>query len=316
MRLGLVLTAHCNASCAHCSKSYGPYRTEQLGRDTILRLMNEAAAIEDGVPLAFDLTGGEPFVDFDLLLEVVTHGSHLGAPVSCVTNAFWARDNEAATDKLTRLRDAGLTSLSVSVSRFHQEFVPLHRARRALTIAATLGIRTGLKGAVTRADLQPGGSLDQWKDSIDAQRISIFPVLPYLRQTETLPDEEYYRERGLPFQRCPSKGVCVDFDGLVRSCCSLVTGDPFLVLGDARHTALRDLHDKARTAGKQTILRESGPIEFARGAIAAGLGSRLRKAYAGPCDLCLHIQSDSPLRQIAEDMASAAEHDPTLALQK
>ncbi len=307
MRLGIVLTAHCNASCSHCSKNHGPYRTEQLSRETIFRLMDEAAAIKDGEALAFDLTGGEPFVDFELLVAVVAHGTRLGAPVSCVSNGFWARDDAVATQKLTQLKDAGLTSLSISVSRFHQEFVPLQRARRALAIATRLGIRTGLKGAVIRSDLAKGGSLEAWRASIEAERISIFPVLPYLRQSETLPDDEYYRERGLPFQRCPSKGICVDFDGLVRSCCTLVTGDTFLVVGDAQRMPLGEIHSTARHAGKQRILRESGPIGFARGAIAAGLGHRLRKAYAGPCDLCLHIQSDPHLRQVAESMASAAE---------
>lgn len=307
MRLGIVLTARCNASCAHCSKGYGPYRSEHLSREVVLRLMDEAAAIHDGSPLAFELTGGEPFLDFDTLVEVVSHGGKLGGTVSCVTNGYWAVDDEKATSKLTLLHDGGLTCLAVSVSRYHQMFVPLQRARRALVIAAQVGIRTTLKGAVMREDLEPGGLLSEWKDSLEAERITIFPVLPYFRDEEVLPEGQYYAERGLPMQRCPGDAVCVDFDGVARSCCTLAKRDPFLVIGDAHRMPLAQLHETLRTAGKQRILRELGPIEFARGAIAAGVGNRLRKAYAGPCDLCLHIQSEPQLRQVAEDMASAAE---------
>lgn len=307
MRLGIVLTARCNASCAHCSKSYGPYRSEHLSLETIFRLMNEAAAIDDGEPLSFELTGGEPFLDFDSLVKVVSHAGALGATVSCVTNAFWAVDEERTKAKLSVLYDSGLTALAVSVSRFHLEFVPLHRAKRALTIASAIGIRTTLKGAVTQRDLAPGGMLSSWKDTLDAERITIFPVLPYLREAQALADEEYYRDRGLPIQRCPGDAVCVDFDGVARSCCTLVADDPFLVIGDTRQMPLKQIHDNLKRAGKQRILRESGPIEFARGAIAAGIGHRLRKAYAGPCDLCLHIQADPDLRQVAEAMASAAD---------
>jgi hypothetical protein len=309
MKLGIVLTARCNASCAHCSKSFGPYRTEHLSRESIFRLMDEASEIDDGEPLAFELTGGEPFLDFDGLVEVVSHGAQLHATVTSVTNAFWAHDDEVVKSKLTVLRDSGLTALAVSVSRFHQKYVPLHRARRALVNAAALGIRTTLKGAVIHSDLKPGGALSSWQGTLDAERITIFPILPYLREAEALPDEEYYRDLGLPFQRCPGDAVCVDFDGIARSCCTLGAGDPFLVIGDAHCTPLREIHATLRRAGKQRILRESGPIEFARGAIAAGLGHRLRKGYAGPCDLCLHIQADPKLRQVAEQMSAAA--DPT-----
>jgi hypothetical protein len=273
--------------------------------------MDEAAQIDDGEALSFELTGGEPFLDFDRLVEVVSHGAQLGGTITCVTNGFWARDDEVANSKLTLLRDSGLTSLGVSVSRFHQQFVPLHRARRALAIATALGIRTTLKGAVIRSDLEPGGALSTWKDALDAQRITIFPVLPHLREGEVLPDEEYYRDRGLPMHLCPGDAVCVDFDGLARSCCTLGGDDPFLVIGDAHRMPLKQIHETLRRAGKQRILRESGPIEFARGAIAAGLGHRLRKGYAGPCDLCLHIQADPQLRQVAEEMSSAAGPKPS-----
>jgi hypothetical protein len=309
MRLGIIMTAHCNATCAHCSKSYGPHRTEHLSLDEIQRMMNEAATVDDAEPLAFDLTGGEPFLNFDLLVDVVSHGSRLGAEVTCVTNASWARSDEIANSKLRRLKEFGLTWLSVSVSRFHQEFIRLERVQRALAAAARVGIKTELKGAFSKHDLEPGAALSAWKDKLQATRISIFPVLPYLREGEALPDEEYYRELGLPFQRCPGDMVCVDFDGLARSCCTLSHGNPFLVIGDARQTTIQQIHETLLHASKQRILRELGPIEFARGAIKAGLRARLRREYAGPCDLCLHIQSDPQLREVAEGMSEALDQE-------
>jgi hypothetical protein len=278
--------------------------------ELIFRLMDEAAAVLDDEPLAFDLTGGEPFVDFDRLEQVIAYGSRLGGPVSCVTNAFWAHDDSVTRDKLTRLHDAGLTSITVSVSQFHHRFVPLHRVRRALAIATEVGIRTGVKAAIVHSDTQSDGPLQIWKQALRAERISLFPVLPYLRDGESLPEAEYIRDIGLPYQRCPSRGPCVDFDGIARSCCSLVTTGPFLVIGDARAEPMQDIHDRFLRAGKQRILRESGPIEFARRAIAAGQGDRLRKAYAGPCDLCLHIQEDPTLREIAEEASRTVALDP------
>lgn len=266
--------------------------------------MDEAAAIEDSQPLAFDLTGGEPFLDFDRLVEVVGYGAKLGAEVSCVTNAYWARTAEAAEEKLNKLFAVGLTSLAVSVSRFHQQYVPLYRVQIALQTAAQIGLPTELKGAVTVGDLEADGELEYWKDFLDADKINIFPVLPSLRSGARLPEGEYYREPGLPTQTCPGEVVCIYVDGVARSCCGPGVSGSFLALGHTADTSIEEIHRRFLVRGKQRILRERGPVYFAERAIAAGLGDRLRDAYAGPCDLCGHISSDTELRAIADLVAS------------
>jgi hypothetical protein len=307
MNLTLVLHARCNASCTHCSRSYGPHRTEALDRADLLRLMDEAAAIDDGQPLQFDLTGGEPFLRFELLTEIVAHGARLGGGVSCVTNAYWARSPQLARERLDILRAAGLTGLGVSVSRFHQQFVPLQRVRWTLEAAASLGLRTELKGAITQQDLVPDGTLDGWKSALDADHINIFPVLAQLRQGATLPDEDYYREPGLPEEQCPGAGVCIEFDGVATSCVAPSMDDGFLIIGNAHSMTLAEIHKSFRTQGRQRILREAGPVAFARGAVRAGVGHYLRDSYAGPCDLCMHIRTQPQLRRVAEEMSAVAD---------
>jgi len=306
MILGFVIGAQCNATCEHCGKGYGPTRREALSTDRIVRLMSEAALIADGEPLCFAITGGEPFVRFESLVEIVTHAARLGAEVTCVTNAFWATTDELTVAKLAILRDSGLTELAISVSRFHQRFVPLRRVRRALETAVALGIATTLKGAVTKPDLQPGGELAEWKEHLDADEIEIFPVLPYVREGVALPEDVYYRVPGLPENRCPSEILNVDFNGVARSCCSPGRDDTFLGLGHIDSTPLAEINRRFLQQRKQQILREIGPIAFARAAIAAGLGHHLRDAYAGPCDLCLHVRTDPALRRVADELSATA----------
>lgn len=305
MDLVLVLASRCNAACTHCTTSCGPHETQALPECDIRRVMDEAAALCDGTPLRFNITGGEPFLEFELLTRVIAYGAHLGGLVTCATNAYWARSDEIAREKLGMLRDAGLRALSVSVSRFHQRYVPLARVRRVLEIARSLDLCTELKGAVTHSDLGPAGAIHGWKRELDADRINIFPVLPYLRSGAELPEEDYYRERGLPWQRCPSDIVCIEPDGEVMSCCGPGASKQFLHLGNIRETTLAQLRHRFRTAPRQRILREQGPIFFAQRAIEAGLGDLLRESYAGPCDLCAHIASEPRLRRIADDVCTA-----------
>lgn len=307
MQMALILTARCNATCTHCVTSCGPDRTEALSKQDVIRLMNEAAAIHDGERLGFSLTGGEPFLDFDLLFDVVAHAGRLGAWISCVTNAFWARSEAVVENKLTMLRDSGLAALGVSVSRFHQRFVPLLKVRRVLTIAEALGLSTELKGAVTKTDLEPGNVLDQWKTQLDADKVHIFPIFPFLREGAELPESEYYREPGLPVQCCPNAVVCIEPTGSAVSCCGPAASSRFLAIGNVHRESLSTINNRFNTAGTQTILREKGPIEFAKGAIAAGLSHLLRNDYAGPCDLCMHIGSNPRLRHVAETMSAKIE---------
>jgi MoaA/NifB/PqqE/SkfB family radical SAM enzyme len=264
--------------------------------------MTEAAAVDDGESLAFMFTGGEPFLDFDFLRELVTHGAGLGGKVSCVTNAYWAHTDAGTAEKLTVLRDAGLTALAVSVSRFHRLYVPLHRASRALRIARELGIRTELKGVVTKQEMAEHGMLEEWKNSLDADVIHIFPVLPSLREGGVLPEDEYYREPGIPSDPCPGEVLTIYYDGVARSCCFPAPTDQFLTIGHVGSQPLTDVIRQMRESTTQRILRERGPIHFANAAVAAGLGHRLRSSYAGVCDLCTHIREDAGLRRVAESV--------------
>jgi hypothetical protein len=245
---------------------------------------------------------------------VVRHGARLGGLVSCVTNAYWARSDEIAHGKLAMLQRAGLVTLAVSVSRFHQRYVPLKRVKHALRAAQKLGLETALKGAIINSDLVAGGSRDQWKRELDADTVNVFPVLPYLREGASLAEKEYYREPGLPQQRCPKGIVCVEPDATAVSCCGPGVSAQFLSLGNVRHESLKLINLRFKKGGRQKILRRQGPIAFARGAISAGLGHLLRMEYAGPCDLCAHIASHPQLRQIAEAMSAAAEAKATSRL--
>jgi len=312
VHIALILTSRCTARCTHCSASCSPERTDALLPAHVERLMNEAALIDDGEDLHFDITGGEPFMDFEQLHAAIAHAGKLGGGVSCVTNAFWARTDAIATEKLTRLRDAGLELLSVSVSRFHERYVPLTSVRRALSVAAHLGIETELKGAITRRDLADDGIVAKWEQTLDADQICIFPVIPYLRSdAPPLPDDEYYREPGLPKGRCPSEIITIETNGTASSCCGQSPEPGFLRIGDTNHESLAVIHERFRHARRQRILRRHGPIAFARRAIEAGYGHLLRDAYGGPCDLCIQIGSTPELRRIADEMSAPDGPDMT-----
>jgi hypothetical protein len=294
----LMVTARCNAACEHCSTSCGPYRTEQLPRETMLALIRDAASLAGTERLEISITGGEPFLDFALLREIVAYGTARGAHMSCVSNAYWATSTEKATSLLSQMQAAGLRLIAFSTSPFHQRFVPAQRVQRALGAAQALGLARVLKYVKTRSDPQDDAAIVAWGTSAGAQDV--------LRQGAELPQSEYARTPGLPRGRCPGAVLNISEEGTAYTCCTPGAITKFLALGTVS-SGFASLHDAFYLGGKQQILRRYGPSYFARRIAAEGLGGRLRKSYTSVCELCTHIASDPEMSAVAERAADRFE---------
>lgn len=302
-----MLTARCNAGCGHCGTNCGPQRSEALPREKVLSLMDEAAALSRGQPLEFGLTGGEPFLDFGLLRDVVSHGKRLGAEMGVVSNGSWAATDAEAERKLAVLKDAGLGLLNISTSRFHEAFISARRVERALRAARKVGLACSLKYVRAGSDTRSPDQVRQWAETAGADSVQDFPLLPYLREGEALPARDYARVDGLPAGPCPGPMMTVSWDGRAYPCCSPGAFNPFLALGSVHEMALAELRDRFYLSGKQQILREHGPIRFAKAVRTAGLASRLRKSYVSVCEMCTHIANDPAMAAVADEAAAAFE---------
>lgn len=308
MRLGLLVSARCNASCAHCTVDSGPHQSAELAPDKVRALMDEAAAIWNrdraaGESLEFNISGGEPFLRFNHLLEFIAHGVALGASVTCVTNGFWASSEERARARLAALQQAGLAALGVSTSRFHQPFVGRDRVQRILVLAPAYGIRTALKCAVTASEQAADKGIGQWARSRRVDKLELFPVMPYLRTGESLPEASFIRKPGIPAGTCPAPTLTVREDGSAYTCCMPGAFKPLLKVGNVHQQPLAALHDRFCLGPVQQTLRDRGPAFLAEAIRADGLGSRLRPEYEGVCDLCAHIAADAPMARVASRSA-------------
>lgn len=304
MQLVMMVTARCNASCRHCSTSCGPDRTESLSREAIQRVITEASAIKDGDPLQISITGGEPFLDFQQLKEIVRFGTARGAVMSCVSNGYWASSLDRATRLLQDLKDCGLALLAISTSTFHTEYIARQRVERALNAARDVGIECVLKFVQTAADRNVD-ELQEWARGAGASRVELIPLMPTIREHESLRPDAYLRTSGLPSGTCPGAIINITETQKVYMCCTPGAVQGFYTLGDISDTHLKDIQDRFHLGPKQQILRTYGPIYFANAVRGAGLGDRLRSAYTSVCDLCTHIASDPEMAAVAARASEA-----------
>lgn len=89
-----------------------------------------------GVNKGLHFTGGEPFLNYELLLNAVKLANRLDIPATFVeTNCFWCLNDEITKEKLEKLRDAGLHGILISSNPFITEFIPFERIKRCAEIA-------------------------------------------------------------------------------------------------------------------------------------------------------------------------------------
>lgn len=68
----LLVTERCNLGCVYCLAGTNP-RMPRMTRETGLRAIDLAFEMDEADALAFELSGGEPFLEFALMRELVAH---------------------------------------------------------------------------------------------------------------------------------------------------------------------------------------------------------------------------------------------------
>lgn len=128
---GVITNYHCVSRCGHCLYNCGPHRDrdylDPVAAETVF------ASIRRHGCRSVHIGGGEPLLEPGKLRRVLEAARRCGMGIDYVeTNAAWGRDEDAAVELLTSLKAAGLETLLVSISPFHNAFIPFERVRRVI----------------------------------------------------------------------------------------------------------------------------------------------------------------------------------------
>jgi len=305
---GILLSYKCTSECKHCMYACSPRWTHDwISREDLHEILTQLSGRIRGSPFGNDkiginyglhFTGGEPFLNFDLLMDAVQMADDLQIPSTFVeTNGFWATDDESTRDRLLRLKEAGLHGILISVNPFILEQVPFERTQRAVRIA------TGV--------FRENVLLYQEYFYNEFKRINIkgsLPFIDYLQRThlgdlyenvELLPmGRAAYKLTDL-YARCPAERFLDESCGsqLTRgwhahadNYCNYMTGYcGGISLGDARRIDsicqgidLDDLRIVAALVTRLKSLYEIGVREYGYRPLVGG--------YISKCHLCVDIR--------------------------
>jgi radical SAM protein with 4Fe4S-binding SPASM domain len=214
-------------------------------------------AIDDAFNLGAEwvsLTGGEPFLELELLTNIVEYASGKGLSTEAVTNGFWATSVEVAENILAPLVEKGLDVLNLSIDDFHQEYVPLEYVRNAYQAASKLGIKivlmtTTVKQSRITSETIPQLLQDERIQVIGAQMIRDpnallieTPITPVGRG-ESLTEHDYTLFTEI---KCGEalRDIGIRPNGDVYPCCGPLATDK--VLGNIHQSSLKSILEEAQ----------------------------------------------------------------------
>jgi len=141
--ISFLYSYKCNFECAHCSVNGGPWHTQVLEIDTIIKTLDDAYDIPSIQVVV--LTGGEPTLYPKHLKTTISYAYKLGFTVRMVTNAWWVRSYEEAKEFLHELYSCGLRELNISYDDFHLPWLKKFGGESNIINAARAGADIGMK---------------------------------------------------------------------------------------------------------------------------------------------------------------------------
>lgn len=299
--VGLLLTYHCQASCAHCILRAGPDRHEEVMLEDAQDWIRQIAAYRNGYVYVLSITGGEPFSNLGLLRAVMECATESNLYISVVTNGFWATRRDKAKRLLQTLPK--ICFLSISTDLYHEKFVPADNVKNAIWAAQECGIPFYVS-VVTDNKANPDYRRihSELLRLADPGRIRTGITFPVGRAADIKRDLDY-RLTGEP---CPevcqaASSPCVFPDGRVYGCIGplldLQEEQP-LFLGSLRTHSMAEIFDGSETRAVMHALRLWGPARLFLWLQEAGLGDHLPTVFVSGsnCQACHAILSDPTVR--------------------
>ena len=166
---GVIVTYACSAACGHCLYKASPKRDKSY--------MDRAAAGKVFAKIAslgcrsVHIGGGEPFLKPQSLAEVCREAQANRVYIEYIeTNASWAVNGEAETARvLGTMLDAGVQTLLISISPFHNEFIPFSRVKTLISACRSSGMSVfpwiaEFASDISRLDEKVAHSLDEYDE--------------------------------------------------------------------------------------------------------------------------------------------------------
>lgn len=297
---GIMLTYGCNQHCRHCLYRSGPdVGGEWMGLDRLDKILACLKMERRLVDIHFG--GGELMLKPDLLKRAIDMTTTYCLRMSYLeTNGFFADTVDKAVEMLQPLADAGLPAILVSVSPYHNEFIPLRKTLNCIEAGRRVFGEDGVFPwlghfipMLAKMDPDAPHTLEQFLEANnlvpgDRRLMQLYPITPGGRVVEKL-REFFPRHQAAEFKGSQCLEMLTEVTHFhVDPYGALFTGScPGIASG-----VFPNLHEEKNLEDHPvfTTLAVSGPYGLMQRAILEECFTLDPAGYTGPCDLCFQVR--------------------------
>ena len=136
-RLILSITDKCNIKCDFCCH---PYMDSEFDDEDAKKIVEEACSF--GKFDEISLTGGEPFLKYDLILELAAICKSYNILFGVITNGYWGKSNPQ--QKCKELVDNGLCRITFSWDPSHGKYISVDTIMSAIESSMEAGLKVNI----------------------------------------------------------------------------------------------------------------------------------------------------------------------------
>ncbi len=136
---GIITNYYCSSRCGHCLYACSPKW------DKLYLSVNTAQLLCEKIKSlgchSIHIGGGEPFLDIDSLVTICFEIQNAGLAIEYIeTNSSWYKNREEAVSILNRLKQRGVSTLLISISPFHNAYIPFGKVKGVIETCQEIGI--------------------------------------------------------------------------------------------------------------------------------------------------------------------------------
>ncbi|WP_432408421.1 radical SAM protein [Wukongibacter sp. M2B1] len=218
LKVGIILTKCCNLKCEHCGALSHPQAGETFTKEQLEIVISTIAKYPDSI---ISFTGGEIFLDRELLFFAIDLVRKYKLKYSLVTNGFWGIDPKTRQDVFDNIYDCSLIAFSTDI--FHAQYIPTKSIVELLFHSTNIGLNSKIRYTLIQNELE----LDVLKQynlfgTPYEKRVEFFKLMAFGR-AKKIANKNIFPIHDDKYPCLATNTLAIKSNGNVYACCGEMT---------------------------------------------------------------------------------------------
>ncbi|HCY8051499.1 TPA: YydG family radical SAM peptide epimerase [Staphylococcus aureus] len=258
--VSINLDSKCNASCDHCCFSCSPFSSVKMEDSYIRTTVLEFAKNSEIDLISF--TGGEIFLNYDFLEQLLTITKNYNKKVTLISNGFWGSSRKLVRKYFSYFMKYNVVALTISYDEYHEPFVKVNSVKRIFEYSRYYpNVEVSLNMAVTKNKMS-NTILSDLGSSILGKKITKFPMISVGAAKDKINEKDIHnfydirKDKNMLY--CPGYEIVYHHDGEIYPCCSPAIFETQLSLRESKNQSFERTVEKLNSNLLLYIIRKEG----------------------------------------------------------